>query len=153
MCITRLRAYGEKWLLWSRKNQNTSMKSVIPVNKRDRTVIRQEMLGTYHIAQAFFDEHERMRLTLAPAAQPPPRRCTTAGHSQSPTATAATAATAATSNTPAPYTDAGTRTHETVKYTPVRDINARINIFRTVERLNTSKLGQTKRPIPLAQRP
>ena len=72
MCITRLRAYGEKWLLWSRKNQNTSMKSVIPVNKRDRTVIRQEMLGTYHIAQAFFDEHERMRLTLAPAAQPPP---------------------------------------------------------------------------------
>ena len=72
MCITRLRAYGEKWLLWSRKNQNTSMKSVIPENKRDRTVIRQGMLGTYHIAQAFFDEHERMRLTLAPAAQPPP---------------------------------------------------------------------------------
>ena len=72
MCITRLRAYGEKWLLWSRKNQNTSMKSVIPENKRDRTVIRQGMLGEYHIAQAFFDEHERMRLTLAPAAQPPP---------------------------------------------------------------------------------
>ena len=27
MCITRLHAYGEKWLLWSRKNQHTSMKS------------------------------------------------------------------------------------------------------------------------------
>ena len=72
MCITRLRAYGEKWLLWSRKNQHTSMKSVIPENKRDRTVIRQEMLGTYRISQAFFDEHERMRQVLAPAVQPPP---------------------------------------------------------------------------------
>ena len=72
ICITRLRAYGEKWLLWSRKNQHTSMKSVIPEDKRDRTVIRQEMLGTYHISQAFFDEHTRMRQILAPVAQTPP---------------------------------------------------------------------------------
>ena len=72
MCITRLRAYGEKWLLWSRKNHNTSMKSIIPVNRRDRTVIRQEILGTYSISQVFFDEHERMREVLAPEAQPPP---------------------------------------------------------------------------------
>ena len=77
ICITRLRAYGEKWLLWSRKNQHTSMKSVIPEDKRDRTVIRQEMLGTYHISQAFFDEHTRMRQILAPTQprRPPPQRC------------------------------------------------------------------------------
>lgn len=35
------------------------MKSIIPENKRDRTVIRQEMFGKYSVSQAFFDEHER----------------------------------------------------------------------------------------------
>ena len=68
-------------------------------------------------------------------------------------ATAATAPTAATPNTPAPYADACTRTNKTVKYTPIHDINARTNILRPVERLNTSKLGPTKRPTLLAQRP
>ena len=121
MCITRLRAYGEKWLLWSRKNQHTSMKSVIPEDKRDRTVIRQEMLGMYHISQAFFDEHTRMRQILAPAAQTAdaPRRSAAASCSQSPTTTAAPAPTTATPNTPTPCTGAGTRTHETIKHAPI----------------------------------
>ena len=40
MTITRLRAYGERWNLWSRINRNTENKSVFPKDKRDRKVVK-----------------------------------------------------------------------------------------------------------------
>ena len=71
MCITRLRAYGEKWLLWCRKNKYTGNKCIIPVDKQDRVVIAQDMLGAYTINGAFFTELNRVGAAAAPAAPRP----------------------------------------------------------------------------------
>ena len=71
LCITRLKAYGEKWHLWCRKNMYTELKCIIPVDKRDRTVITQDMLGEYTVDEAFFKEFERVRQVAAPPAQRP----------------------------------------------------------------------------------
>ena len=49
----------------------TELKCIIPVDKRDRTVITQDMLGEYTVDEAFFKEFERVRQVAAPPAQRP----------------------------------------------------------------------------------
>ena len=74
MTITRLRAYGEKWSLWTRINTHTGNKSVFPEKHRLRTVIKMEEDSSYHIAPRILNEYTRtkpLRKTLELPAQPP----------------------------------------------------------------------------------
>ena len=50
MTISRLKANGEKWLLWAQKNHHTGLKSVIPEDKREKTVITFSMFGEYTVS-------------------------------------------------------------------------------------------------------
>ena len=61
MTITRVKAYGEKWKLWCIKNRNTGLKCLIPLDKRDRTVLYQDLLGDYTISDALLKEFERVK--------------------------------------------------------------------------------------------
>ena len=66
MCISRLKAHGEKWLAWVNKNRHTSNKSFIPLKKQNRTVIRQNGEGDYVIHAAFFSEMTRLANVTPP---------------------------------------------------------------------------------------
>ena len=71
--ITRVRAYGEKWRLWCVRNKYTSLKCIIPVDKRNRTVIDQDMLGDYSIAPDLLSEFQKVcaaRVQAPPAQRP-----------------------------------------------------------------------------------
>ena len=77
MTITRLKAHGEKWKHWATQNRHTSKKSIIPEQKRERTVICHTAEGKYTINEELFTEHKRTmsgnRAYKAPApALPPP---------------------------------------------------------------------------------
>ena len=63
--ITRLKAYGEKWKMWSQKNRHTSLKSAIPLDKQERKVIAQDILGDYTINPRFLAEFDRARQEIA----------------------------------------------------------------------------------------
>ena len=73
--ITRLKAYGEKWKMWSQKNRHTSLKSAIPLDKQERKVITQDILGDYTINPRFLAEFDRVRQEItARAPRHAPRR-------------------------------------------------------------------------------
>ena len=59
MNITRLSAYGERWLKWVNKNRNTGNKSYIPERHQDKKVLRQQGRGSYEINQLLLDEYKR----------------------------------------------------------------------------------------------
>ena len=63
MNISRLKAYGERWLKWVRKDRHTGNKSKIPERHQDKRVIRQDEDGIYRINQIFYDEYTRMTAT------------------------------------------------------------------------------------------
>jgi len=63
MNISRLKAYGERWLRWVRKNKNTGNKSYIPERHQDKKVLRQSGGGKYVINPIFHDEYKRMTAT------------------------------------------------------------------------------------------
>ena len=81
MTITRVRAYGEKWRLWCVRNKYTSLKCIIPVDKRDRTVIDQDMLGDYSIAPDLLSEFQKV---CAARVQAPPAQRPQVPHTRSP---------------------------------------------------------------------
>ena len=56
MTISRLKANGEKWLLWARKNAHTGLKSVIPEDKRERTVIKFSPFGAACLLACFITQ-------------------------------------------------------------------------------------------------
>ena len=74
LCITRLTAYGEKWLAWVNRNRYTSNKSCIPLSKQNRTVIKQDGEGQYTIHSAFSSEMTRLADVTAPARAAPSNR-------------------------------------------------------------------------------
>ena len=74
LCITRLKAYGEKWLAWVNRNRHTSNKSCIPLSKQNRTVIKQDGEGQYTIHSAFSSEMTRLADVTAPARAAPSNR-------------------------------------------------------------------------------
>ena len=79
MTITRVKAYGEKWRMWCIKNKNTGLKCIIPLDKRDRVVIDQDMLGEYTVSGMLIKEFERLctaREQAPPAPRPPAQRDT-----------------------------------------------------------------------------
>ena len=79
MTITRVKAYGEKWRMWCIKNKNTGLKCIIPLDKRDRVVIDQDMLGEYTVSGMLIKEFERLctaREQAPPAPRPPAQRGT-----------------------------------------------------------------------------
>ena len=61
MTITRLRAYGERWNLWSRINRNTGNKSVFPKDKRDRKVVVLTANAEYTAAGPIIREYTRTK--------------------------------------------------------------------------------------------
>ena len=61
MTISRLKANGEKWLLWARKNAHTGQKSVIPEDKRERTVIKFSPFGDYTVSATLMAEYTRTK--------------------------------------------------------------------------------------------
>ena len=63
MNISRLKAYGERWLRWARKNKNTGNKSYIPERHQNKKVLRQDGEGKYVINTIFYDEYKRMTAT------------------------------------------------------------------------------------------
>ena len=63
MNISRLKAYGERWLKWVRKNRHKGNKSKIPERHQDKRVIRQDKDGVYQINKIFYDEYTRMTAT------------------------------------------------------------------------------------------
>ena len=63
MNISRLKAYGERWLRWVRKNKNTGNRSYIPRKHQNKKVIQQDGAGNYLINQIFYDEYKRMTST------------------------------------------------------------------------------------------
>ena len=65
LTISRLRAYGEKWKLWCNKNRHTGLKSIIPVDKRDRTVIEQDMEGDYQLHPILIQEFTRIQQEIS----------------------------------------------------------------------------------------
>ena len=65
LTISRLRAYGEKWKLWCDKNRHTGLKSIIPVDKRDRTVIEQDMEGDYQLHPILIQEFTRIQQEIS----------------------------------------------------------------------------------------
>ena len=65
LTISRLRAYGEKWKLWCNKNKHTGLKSIIPVDKRDRTVIEQDMEGDYQLHPILTQEFTRIQQEIS----------------------------------------------------------------------------------------
>ena len=74
ICITRLTAYGEKWLRWVNINKHTSNKSFIPLSKQNRTVIKQDGEGEYTIHSVFLSEMTRLADVTAPARAAPPNQ-------------------------------------------------------------------------------
>jgi hypothetical protein len=68
MTITRVTAYGEKWKLWSIKNKFTSLKCIIPLDKRDRVVIEQDMFGDFQISSTLRGEFDKIRSARASSA-------------------------------------------------------------------------------------
>ena len=68
MTITRVTAYGEKWKLWSIKNKFTSLKCIIPLDKRDRVVIEQDMFGDFQISSTLRGEFGKIRSARASSA-------------------------------------------------------------------------------------
>ena len=63
MNISRLKAYGERWLRWARKNKNTGNKSYIPERHQNKKLLRQDGEGKYVINTIFYDEYKRMTAT------------------------------------------------------------------------------------------
>ena len=61
MTITRVTAYGEKWKLWCIKNKYTSLQCIIPLDKQDRVVITQDMLGDFQVSSTLLEEFNRVR--------------------------------------------------------------------------------------------
>ena len=59
MLVTRLTAYGEKWLRWVRKNRETGNKSRIPKRHQDKKLIKQDVDGNYTINPRILAEIER----------------------------------------------------------------------------------------------
>ena len=59
MLVTRLTAYGEKWLRWVRKNRETGNKSRIPKRHQDKKLIKQDVDGNYAINPRILAEIER----------------------------------------------------------------------------------------------
>ena len=66
MTITRVTAYGEKWKLWCTKNKCTSLKCTIPLDKQDRVVIVQDMLGDFQVSSTLLEEFNRVRAARSP---------------------------------------------------------------------------------------
>ena len=61
MAVTRLRAYGERWLKWVNKNAGTALKSYIPRQHQNKTVLKQKGNGEYEICDAIFQEIRRLK--------------------------------------------------------------------------------------------
>ena len=61
LLITRLTAYGERWLKWVRKNRETGNKSRIPKKHQNKTLIRQDANGRYTVNPMIFAEWRRVR--------------------------------------------------------------------------------------------
>ena len=59
MTITRLRAEGEKWNLWHRKNRWSGKKSYFPKKYRNRVVIKFDETADYTINQVIMREYHR----------------------------------------------------------------------------------------------
>ena len=54
-----------KWKLWCNKNRHTGLKSIIPVDKRDRTVIEQDMEGDYNLHTILIQEFTRIQQEIS----------------------------------------------------------------------------------------
>ena len=63
MNISRLKAYGEKWITWVQKNKSTGNKSYIPQRHQQKIVLTQDGAGNYVINRILFDEYTRMTET------------------------------------------------------------------------------------------
>ena len=51
--------------LWCNKNRHTGLKSIIPVDKRDRTVIEQDMEGDYQLHSSLIQEFTRIQQEIS----------------------------------------------------------------------------------------
>ena len=63
MTVTRLTAYGEKWLKWVRKNRGTGNKHFIPERHQNKIFIKQSGTGEYELHPLLLQEIDRLRTT------------------------------------------------------------------------------------------
>ena len=63
MNISRLKAYGLKWILWINASRHRAKPNVIGRKNLDKRVIRHEPEGAYEIHDAFWDLAKKLKIT------------------------------------------------------------------------------------------
>ena len=60
MTISRVKAYGEKWLLWFRRTDHTSRSQLVPEKHQSYKLIKVTPTAEYTIAQELLDAHQNI---------------------------------------------------------------------------------------------